>query len=48
MRPSDLPVLIGDAAKLRAETDWEPHYTLAATLRDVYADACERVAAVRA
>jgi GDP-4-dehydro-6-deoxy-D-mannose reductase len=48
MRPSDLPVLFGDASKLRAETGWEPQFTLAASLRDIYADACERLAAVRA
>ena len=48
MRASDAPVLYGDAAKLRAETGWQPQYPLAATLRDIYADACERVAAVRA
>jgi GDP-4-dehydro-6-deoxy-D-mannose reductase len=48
LRPSDIPVLRGDATKLRAETGWEPQYTLAASLRDIYADARERVAAVRA
>jgi GDP-4-dehydro-6-deoxy-D-mannose reductase len=48
MRPSDIPVLRGDATKLRAETGWEPRYALAASLRDIYADARERVAAVRA
>jgi nucleoside-diphosphate-sugar epimerase len=41
-------VLCGDATKLRAETGWAPHYTLAASLRDIYADACVRLAAVRA
>src|SRR5665213_220707 len=39
MRSSDLPVLSGDATKLRAETGWEPRYSLAASLRDIYADA---------
>lgn len=48
MRAAEAPVLFGDAAKLRAETGWEPRFPLAATLRDIYADACERVAAVRA
>jgi GDP-4-dehydro-6-deoxy-D-mannose reductase len=44
MRPSDIPRLFGDAAKLRAATDWEPAIPLEATLRDVYADARKRVA----
>jgi GDP-4-dehydro-6-deoxy-D-mannose reductase len=48
MRPSDVPVLFGDASKLRAETGWEPQWTLAASLREIYADARERLAAVRA
>ena len=45
MRPSDVPLLCGDAAKLRSETGWQPAMTLAASLRDIYADARERVAA---
>jgi len=45
MRASEVPVLVGDASKLRAQTGWAPHYTLAASLRDVYADARERVVA---
>jgi GDP-4-dehydro-6-deoxy-D-mannose reductase len=44
-RPSDVPRLVGDASKLRHETGWQPAFGLAATLRDLYADACERVAA---
>ncbi len=36
MRPSDLPILSGDATKLRAETGWEPRIPLAASLRDIY------------
>jgi len=47
LRPSDIPVPCGDASKLRAETGWAPSFTLAASLRDIYADARERVAAVR-
>ena len=39
MRSSDLPILSGDATKLRAETGWEPRYSLAASLRDIYAAA---------
>jgi GDP-4-dehydro-6-deoxy-D-mannose reductase len=45
MRPSDVPLVLGDAAKLRVRTGWEPRIPLAAALRDVYADARERVAA---
>jgi GDP-4-dehydro-6-deoxy-D-mannose reductase len=48
MRPSDLPVLVGYASKLRAATGWEPRFTLAQTLRDVYADARARLAAASA
>jgi GDP-4-dehydro-6-deoxy-D-mannose reductase len=48
MRPSDLPILSGDPTKLRAATGWEPSFTLAASLRDIYADAQTRVAAGRA
>lgn len=44
-RPADVPRLIGDAAKLRAATGWAPHIALPAALRDVFADARERVAA---
>ena len=40
MRSSDLPILSGDATKLRAETGWEPQYSLATSLRDIYAAAC--------
>jgi GDP-4-dehydro-6-deoxy-D-mannose reductase len=39
MRASDLPILSGDATKLRAETGWEPRIALATSLRDIYADA---------
>lgn len=48
MRASDLPVLVGYASKLKAATGWEPRFTLAQTLRDVYADARARVGAVSA
>jgi GDP-4-dehydro-6-deoxy-D-mannose reductase len=33
-RPSDIPLMIGDNAKLRAETGWEPEIKLEQTLRD--------------
>jgi GDP-4-dehydro-6-deoxy-D-mannose reductase len=39
MRASDLPLLSGDATKLRAETGWEPQYSLATSLHDIYAAA---------
>jgi GDP-4-dehydro-6-deoxy-D-mannose reductase len=45
MRPSDVPLVLGDAAKLHARTGWEPRIALTAALRDVYAGARERVAA---
>ena len=48
MRASDTPILFGDASKLRATTGWEPSYALEASLRSIYADARERVAAVSA
>ncbi len=44
LRPADLPRLSGDAGRLRAATGWMPTIALAAALRDVYADACGRVA----
>jgi nucleoside-diphosphate-sugar epimerase len=40
-----MPHTSGDPAKLHAATGWEPAIPLAAALRDVYADARERVAA---
>jgi len=36
MRPSDVPVSVGDAAKLRRATGWAPRIPLAAALRSVY------------
>jgi GDP-4-dehydro-6-deoxy-D-mannose reductase len=48
MRPSDLPILSGDARKLRAATGWEPMFSLASSLRDVYNDAVARLATVTA
>ena len=43
MRPADVPVSVGDAAKLRAATGWAPRISLAAALRDVYEEARTRV-----
>lgn len=34
MRPAEVPVVIGSAAKLRAITGWVPHYSLKQTLAD--------------
>ena len=48
LRPADVPVFCGDATKLRAETGWAPQLSLAASLRDIYADARERAAEMRA
>jgi GDP-4-dehydro-6-deoxy-D-mannose reductase len=45
MRPSDIPLLLGSAEKLHAATGWTAAYSLDASLRDIYADARERVAA---
>ena len=39
MRPIEVPWLVGNNAKLRAQTDWEPQFTLEATLADVLAAA---------
>lgn len=43
-RPVDLPVLRGDASKLRAATGWQPQIPLEQTLADLLADARTRVA----
>jgi GDP-4-dehydro-6-deoxy-D-mannose reductase len=45
-RPSDNPLSVGDNSKLRAATGWQPRFSLAQTLRDVYAEARDRLAAV--
>jgi GDP-4-dehydro-6-deoxy-D-mannose reductase len=37
VRPVDVPVLRGDASKLRAATGWQPATPLAKTLADVLA-----------
>ena len=42
MRPADVPLSLGDAAKLRAATGWAPRISLAAALRTVYDDARAR------
>jgi GDP-4-dehydro-6-deoxy-D-mannose reductase len=43
MRPADVPVSAGDAAKLHEATGWTPRIPLAAALRAVYDDAQSRV-----
>jgi GDP-4-dehydro-6-deoxy-D-mannose reductase len=35
VRPSDLPYLVGDSAKLRSATGWQPKFSLDETLRDL-------------
>jgi GDP-4-dehydro-6-deoxy-D-mannose reductase len=35
VRPVDLPVLVGDATRLKTATGWEPDIPLARTLADV-------------
>jgi GDP-4-dehydro-6-deoxy-D-mannose reductase len=42
MRPADVPISVGDAAKLRAATGWAPRIPLAAALRGVYEEAVRR------
>jgi GDP-4-dehydro-6-deoxy-D-mannose reductase len=44
MRPSDVPVSLGDPSKLRDATGWAPRIPLSAALRAVYDDARARVA----
>jgi GDP-4-dehydro-6-deoxy-D-mannose reductase len=45
LRPSDVPVLVGDPARLRAATGWEPAIPLERTLRELLDDWRERIAA---
>ncbi len=45
LRPADVPVLYGDNRKLKDATGWEPRYSLAASLRDVYRAALAETAA---
>jgi GDP-4-dehydro-6-deoxy-D-mannose reductase len=39
VRPDDVPVLIGDPARLVAATGWRPEHSLDSTFRDVLDDA---------
>ena len=43
LRPVDLPVLRGDASKLRAATGWEPRIPIEQTVADLLDDMRERV-----
>ncbi|MDH3706796.1 MAG: GDP-mannose 4,6-dehydratase [Acidimicrobiia bacterium] len=43
VRPVDLPVLRGDASRIRAHTGWEPVIPLAGTLEDLFADMQRRL-----
>ncbi len=43
MRPSDIPILQGDYAKLGTLTGWQPSISFADTLRDVLHDCRQRV-----
>jgi GDP-4-dehydro-6-deoxy-D-mannose reductase len=45
LRQSDVPLSYGDPSKLHDATGWVPTHTLDESLRDVYADARERVLA---
>ncbi len=35
LRPSDVPVLVGDSSKFRQQTGWAPRIPFERTLRDV-------------
>ncbi|MEM7819487.1 MAG: GDP-mannose 4,6-dehydratase [Candidatus Aenigmatarchaeota archaeon] len=35
MRPSDVPLLLGDCSKFKNETNWKPEYNIDQSLRDV-------------
>lgn len=37
LRPSEVPILIGDSSKLRAHTGWKPEIPLAQSLQDILA-----------
>jgi GDP-4-dehydro-6-deoxy-D-mannose reductase len=47
MRPADVPLIVGDASKLRAATGWTAQISLDRSLREIYEDACQRVTAAR-
>jgi GDP-4-dehydro-6-deoxy-D-mannose reductase len=43
VRPIDLPILLGDAGRLRALTGWKPEISLEQSLADVLTDWRSRV-----
>lgn len=43
LRPVDIPILLGDATRLRQETGWEPQYTFEQSLLDVMNDCRQQV-----
>ncbi len=43
LRPSDVPTLVGDPSKLRADTGWEPRIPLERTLADLLDDWRRRI-----
>jgi GDP-4-dehydro-6-deoxy-D-mannose reductase len=47
LRPSDVPVQVGDPSRLRAATSWEPRVPLEETLLDLLDDWRQRTAASR-
>jgi GDP-4-dehydro-6-deoxy-D-mannose reductase len=48
LRPVHIPVLLGDATRLREETGWSPTYTFEQSLLDVLNDCRERVKTLEA
>jgi GDP-4-dehydro-6-deoxy-D-mannose reductase len=48
LRPSDLPVLVGDPSRLKAATGWEPSIDLKDTLAELLDDWRARIAAIAA
>jgi len=44
MRPSDVPLSVGDNRKLRAATGWEPSIPFRASIKDIYAAAQSTIA----
>nr|MCU0513600.1 GDP-mannose 4,6-dehydratase [Anaerolineae bacterium] len=43
LRPSDIPVIQGDATRLHRLTGWQPQITIEQTLRDLLQDCRQRV-----
>ncbi len=47
MRPVEIPILLGDASKLRTDTGWQPQIEFTQTVHDLMGDARERADAER-